>query len=97
MSQAIEFMYESYADSSLLVSDISDYLFISEIYLRKLFLKKYNTTPFKYLTKIRMEQAKYLAAEKIPVGEIALHVGYSDIYQFSRAYKRFYGYSPSDI
>ena len=52
---------------------------------------------FKSLTKIRMEKAKFMIEEKRPLTEIALSVGYSDIYQFSRAYKKFYGYSPSTL
>ena len=54
-------------------------------------------TPFQYITHIRMNQAKILLAEGYPVGVVSSMVGYSDVYQFSRAFKRFYKYSPSKI
>ena len=63
--------------------------------MRKLFAEKMNTTPFNYITKVRMEHAHDLARERFPINEIAHLVGYADIYQFSRAYKKHFGYSPS--
>jgi len=44
-----------------------------------------------------MKQAKILLTEMLPVGDVASMVGYSDIYQFSRAFKRFYKVSPEKI
>ena len=96
LTEAIEFMMANYHDSSLTVTKIAENSYISEIYLRKLFEKKYATTPFKMLTDIRMKKAYLLVKEKRPVKEIACEVGYSAIYQFSRAYKKYYGVSPSE-
>lgn len=94
--QAMEYINKNYFRPDLNASEIANACFISEIYLRKLFNKKYNSTPFKRLTAIRMKKARSLALEKRPVKEIALSVGYSDVSQFSRAYKRYFGYSPSE-
>lgn len=96
VTRAVEYMMENYADASLTVEKVAAACFISEIYLRKLFAKKYGTTPFKMLTDIRMKKAYLLAKEKRPIGEIATAVGYSAVCQFSRAYKRYYGHSPSE-
>lgn len=92
---ALDYMQKNYANNLLTVSEIAKACFVSEIYLRKLFDKHVGQTPFKALTKIRMEKAKFLIEEKLPLAQVALSVGYLDIYQFSRAYKKFYGYSPS--
>ncbi len=96
ITKAIEYMMENYHESTLTVKDVADYCYISEIYLRKLFEKKYSTTPFKKLTEIRMKRAYVLAKEKRPVTEIAEAVGYGAVCQFSRAYKKYYGRSPSE-
>ena len=61
----------------------------------KLFAKELNTSPFRHLTKLRMEKASLLIFEKRPLKEVAESVGYSDVFQFSRAYKRYFGYPPS--
>lgn len=96
LTSAVEYMMENYGDASLTVEKVAAHCFISEIYLRKLFEKKYGTTPFKMLTDIRMKKAYLLAKEKRPIKEIAASVGYSAVYQFSRAYKKYYGEPPSE-
>ena len=95
VKNAIIFMKENYSNPNIVIKDVAINCCVSEIYLRKLFEKYVSITPFKMFTKIRMEQAKFMIEEKRPINEIALSVGYSDIYQFSRAYKKFYGCSPS--
>lgn len=95
LKNAIEFMNANYADPNLTAYHIANHCFISEIYLRKIFAQKKGTTPHRTLTEIRMKKAYSYALEKRPVKEIALSVGYSDVYQFSRAYKKYFGYSPS--
>lgn len=96
VKKATEFICSNYSANTLTVSVVARECFVSEIYLRKLFEKKLNTTPFKYLTEVRMTRARDLARERIPIKEIAGAVGFSDIYQFSRAYKKFYGFPPSE-
>jgi transcriptional regulator GlxA family with amidase domain len=49
-----------------------------------------------YLRRLRMSKAAdLLATTPIPVKEIARRVGYGDASQFSKAFKRTYGVSPS--
>ena len=95
IKKATEWIHANYCDPTLTISAVARQCFVSEIYLRKLFNQKLNTTPFRFLTEIRMTRARSLARERIPIKEIATSVGFSDIYQFSRAYKRYYGYPPS--
>ncbi len=95
LTGALEYMMENYHNPHLAVADIAKHCYISEIYLRKLFTKFYGSTPFKMLTDIRMKKAYVLAKEKRPIAEIAEAVGYGAVCQFSRAYKKYYGKSPS--
>ncbi len=95
VAHALCYMRSSYAQIGLTIGDIARECCISEVYLRKLFVKELHTTPFRKLTEIRMEKARVLVNEKRPLTEIAASVGYADIFQFSRAYKRYFGYSPS--
>ena len=89
-------MMANYQQSALTAGKVAAHCFISEIYLRKLFNKKYGTTPFKMLTDIRMKKAYLLTKEKRPIKEIAASVGYGAVCQFSRAYKKYYGKPPSE-
>ena len=95
IKKATEYICSNYSHSELTVSQVARECFVSEVYLRKLFAEKMNTTPFNYITKVRMKHAHDLARERFPVKEIAHLVGYADIYQFSRAYKKYFGYYPS--
>jgi AraC-like DNA-binding protein len=49
------------------------------------------------ITKLRMERAAHLLGEtSMSVTEVADALAYSDIYTFSKLFKRYYGYSPSE-
>lgn len=91
---AIQYINRNYGKAGLSLSDISSAVHISTVYLNKLFTAGMNTTPFKYLTKIRMEKAAAYLCEARSISEIAENVGYGDIYRFSRAFKKHYGVSP---
>lgn len=92
---AEKIMLENISDCSLSCEFVSDMLNISEVYLRKLFAKHMGISPSKYINKMRMERAKQYILEGYSVTQAADSVGYSEIYQFSRAYKRYFGFSPS--
>jgi len=97
LSPALEMIEKSYHNKELNLDDLAAGCNISKPYLHKLFKKEFEMTPFQYITQTRMRQAKTLLQELYPVGEVASMVGYSDIYQFSRAFKRFYKCSPDKI
>ena len=94
LSPALEVVEKSYYKKELTLEKLAESCHISKSYLHKLFKKEYGMTPFQYITQTRMTQAKMLLLEMFPVGVVASMVGYSDIYQFSRAFKRFYKISP---
>jgi len=95
VAKALEFISQSYGRSEHTVRDAAQYCSVSEVYLRKLFRKELGLSPFEKITELRMNRAKMLIEEKRPLKEIADSVGYSDVFQFSRAYKRYFGHSPS--
>ena len=92
---AIRYMRKHYHRADLSVCEIARRCNISEVYLRRLFAHELNMSPFRKLSELRMQRAKLLIAEKRPLKEIAVSVGYADVYQFSRAFKRHFGYPPS--
>ena len=64
-------------------------------YLYRLFKERYGIGPKEYLTRIRLSKARWLLSKGYSVAECASMVGYSDTFTFSKAYKKFYGVSPS--
>ena len=56
-------------------------------------------TPQNYVLGIRMQKARHLMAAhpSIAIGDIALRCGYEEKASFSRAFKRYFGMSPTDF
>jgi AraC-like DNA-binding protein len=64
--------------------------------LNRIFKETLKITPAEYLLNTRIDNAKLLICNtNNTISEIALQVGYSDIYSFSRAFKRVTGVTPS--
>lgn len=95
VEHALRYLQQNCHRSDLTLKQVARNACISEVYLRKLFVKELKCPPFQKLTELRMQKARLLIEEKHPLKEVAEQVGYSDVFQFSRAYKRHFGYPPS--
>lgn len=96
LGNAVKIINDNFHDPAFLCQNISETLNISESYLRAKFKKAYGMSPYRYLTAVRMQEALALLSSNVTITETALMVGYSDIFQFSKAFKKFYGYPPSE-
>ena len=77
-------------------SALADSLAVSAPYLSKLFHEQTGSSPSKYLTDIRMRQARKLLMDtNLTVKEIAGRVGFPDPFHFSRSFKNAVGISPA--
>ncbi|WP_163397706.1 AraC family transcriptional regulator [Flavobacterium fluviatile] len=66
--------------------------------LKKYFKIVFDTTVFNYLTRLRMEYAKQLIAEKdFPVSTVSEELGYKNPQHFTVAFKKTFGYLPSKL
>ena len=64
-------------------------------YLYRIFKARYGTGVKDYIIRVRMENAKSVLTGGHSVKETAALCGYGDEFGFSRAYKKYYGISPS--
>ncbi len=70
----------------------------NEFTLKKGFKEIFDMPVYKYLHKIRMENAALLLqTSDILVSEVALNVGYDSLSSFSQAFTKFYGISPIQL
>lgn len=98
MSQKIMLYIEQhYQELDLSVSKISEVFSLNTSYIGTLFKKANNQSILQYITFIRLEASKrLLELQKYKVSEIAEMVGYSDVFYYSKRFKKMYGYSPKE-
>lgn len=78
------------------VTMFEEQYFFSITYLTRLFHARYGYTIYEYVLKLRMERAKELLEKPdIKILDIAERLGYADNHYFSKAFRNYYGISPS--
>lgn len=84
-----EYMYD------FSITELAKRFNVDRCYFSSLFSQRVGISPSQYLIKLRLEKAADLLVNhgEIP-SVVALSVGYSDIYNFSKAFKKKYGVSP---
>ena len=92
-SDPAELIRTGYADPAFRCASLCRTRCLSDARLHALFVRRYGQTPRRYLETLRMRQARLALDEQRPVGETARCVGCCDVFQFSRAYRRFFGHS----
>ncbi len=76
------------------VEDIADSLHVNRKYLARIFKERTGQTIKECLTERRLSEAERLLRDGRGVAETALMVGYSDGFNFSKAFKKKYGIPP---
>jgi len=90
----ITYMYENY-NRKITVSELAGRCNLSMYRFIHKFKEATGLTPIEFLTKIRMDEAKYLLSNsQLNISEIASIVGYDDPLYFSRVFKKATGLSP---
>ena len=88
---------DTYYHQHITVEEIASHFHFSRKYMRNLFVRKIGLSPKQYLQKVRMEKAAFLLRETIyEIGTIAVSTGHSDIFAFSKAFRNYFGISPSE-
>lgn len=91
---------KNYIDSNyhlpITVEQLAADMHVSRSYLSTVFRRFVGCSPHQYLMDTRLKHAaELLVVERCSVGMVALRCGYSDVYNFSRMFKKKYGVSPS--
>ncbi len=85
------------ASAGLRVADVAKHFGYNAKYLSHLFIKLGGTPLKQYILRCRMENASLLLTDtNLSIADIAQRTGYEDAHNFSRAYKKVMGVSPSD-
>jgi AraC family chitin signaling transcriptional activator len=92
----MQIVSEKYSDPTFSADDMASSLLMSKsTFARKLKLIT-EKTPTEILTEYRLGVARtLLSSSNRTVSEVAYAVGFNDPYYFSKKFRNFYGYSPS--
>ncbi len=92
---AKKIMNEGFQDEQLSINSIANSLHVSTSYLSRIFKKKTGMTCVEYITRKRIEKAKWLLINTdIKQHQIAQEIGYSNVYYFSIHFKKVTGETP---
>ena len=88
----------SHISSRILTKELVELTSLHPVYLNALVQKHTGYTLRNFINRIKINVAEdIIVHEKIPINEAAARCGYSDIYYFSKTFKKIKGYPPSYI
>lgn len=77
------------------VDDMAELIHYSTSHLHRLFKKRFSRSPIQQLIYLRVERAKYLLLNTTwSIEQIAEQVGYTDVFNFSKRFKKSVGVPP---
>ena len=79
------------------ITKLSKRFFINTSYCCKLFEQVFGSNFGAYVIDVRMVNAKKYLAEGKTVKETAQMVGYTDYFYFTKAFKKYYGCTPTEF
>lgn len=95
IAPAIEYISKNY-NKKITNAELAEVTGTSVVYFRKLFSDVMGTSPIAYAQKIRVEMAaEMLKSDFGTISDVSASLGYSSLYDFSRAFKKHVGISPS--
>ncbi len=90
----LEYFDNNYMNN-ISLDDMSRNMYLSSVYISKVFKEKTGESPINYLINLRLGKARNLLIyTESHVKSIAQSVGYKDAYYFSKLFKKYYGHSP---
>lgn len=95
VNRIINYLNENY-EHKISLDQIAHNMYLSPVYISKIFKEETGESPINYLIQIRLEKAKEILMNESggSIKSIANSVGYEDVYHFSKLFKKYYGISP---
>lgn len=94
--QGADFLQRNYS-RAISVEEAARQAGVSRSYLYRAFQAEFGCSPAEYLTRYRIQRARQLLHHSpLPIGAVAVSVGFEDPFYFSRVFKREVGVSPTE-
>jgi len=86
-----------YQNSRLRIHTIANHMAVCERQLCRKTKKTLGLTPGQYLKKFRLNQAKRLLSDGMPISRVSGEVGFSSYHYFAKCFKDEFGYTASSF
>ncbi|BFT74768.1 AraC family transcriptional regulator [Paenibacillus sp. P36] len=85
-------------EKAITVASLAENVNVSPRYLSQLFMKYTGFSLREYITRVRMDRARFLLSEtSMNITEVASALGFTDVYHFSKMFKSHNGAPPSSF
>lgn len=95
ISKAIDYIHSN-LDQPVSVEKLAEIIHMSRTAFYSTFREVMQVSPLQYAKSVKLHEAQKLIKEGKRVGEASYQVGYNNLAQFSREYKRQFGFVPSE-
>ena len=95
ISRAVNYIHEN-MDKTFQVSELAEMTNMSKTTFFNAFKKIMHVAPNQYIKSTKLRKAQLFLIQGMQANEASYKVGYNSFSQFSREYKRLFGYSPSE-
>ncbi len=96
LNNVLKYIQENISNN-ITIDQLAEIMHFHPNYFTKLFKKYMGIPPIQYINKIRLEKAKnLLKTSNMSIQQIASATGFCDIYHFSKTFKSYTGFSPSE-
>ena len=97
MVAAKEYIIDNWS-SMITIESLAKEVFMSPYHFHRMFSSTFKTTPLKFHADVKMHRIKeLLQSGNYSISDIAAMSGYSDIFSFSKAFKKYSGFAPSEL
>jgi AraC family transcriptional regulator, arabinose operon regulatory protein len=88
---------ENHLSENITVEKLASISHFHPSYFIRFFKTNTGLSPIRYINRIRLEKAKKLLSySKLNVSEISIETGFNDVFHFSKSFKNYTGFSPSE-
>jgi AraC-like DNA-binding protein len=94
ISKAVEYIHQN-LDKPISVEELADMVYMSRTSFHENFRDVMHLSPLQYAKSVKLHKAQTLIKQGKKTSEAGYLVGYNSPAQFSREYKRLFGFSPS--